>query len=100
MKEQPLSRWVHMFGTGVVDQIVLSGANFLVGFAMIRFTSDVDYGQFVLVQSAVILLTSAQSAWLAPLCAIIPSKAPDVRKVMIGAIETSQTRFVRRLVPR
>jgi len=46
----------------------------------------------------VILLTSAQSAWLAPLCAIIPSKAPDVRKVMIGAIETSQTRFVRRLV--
>jgi O-antigen/teichoic acid export membrane protein len=98
MKEQPLSRWVHMFGTGVVDQIVLSGANFLVGFAMIRFTSDVDYGQFVLVQSAVILLTSAQSAWLAPLCAIIPSKPPDVRKVMIGAIETSQTRFVRRLV--
>jgi O-antigen/teichoic acid export membrane protein len=98
MKERALGRMLHMFGTGVVDQVLLSGANFLVGFAMIRFTSDLDYGQFVLVQSAVLLLTSAQSAWLAPLCAIIPSKPPHLRQVMVGAVEASQSRFLRRLV--
>jgi O-antigen/teichoic acid export membrane protein len=98
VKERALGRMLHMFGTGVVDQVLLSGANFLVGFAMIRFTSDVDYGQFVLVQSAVLLMTSAQSAWLAPLCAIIPSKPPDLRQVMVGAVEASQSRFLRRLV--
>jgi O-antigen/teichoic acid export membrane protein len=94
----PLAKTVHTFGTGVVDQVLLSGANFLVGFAMIRFTSDVDYGQFVLVQSAVLLLTSAQSAWLAPLCTIIPSRPPAVRQVMFGAVEASQSRFLRILV--
>ena len=93
-----LAKTVHTFGTGVVDQVLLSGANFLVGFAMIRFTSDVDYGQFVLVQSAVLLLTSAQSAWLAPLCTVIPSRPPAVRQVMFGAVEASQSRFLRILV--
>ena len=98
MKHRALGQMVHMFGTGVIDQVLLSGANFLVGFAMIRFTSDVDYGQFVLVQSAVLLLTSAQSAWLAPLCAIIPFKPPDVKQLIVGSIEASQTRFLHRLV--
>ncbi|HEX2791375.1 MAG TPA: polysaccharide biosynthesis C-terminal domain-containing protein [Steroidobacteraceae bacterium] len=98
MRERRLGQIVHMFGTGVVDQVLLSGANFLVGLAMIRFTSDVDYGQFILVQSAVLLLTSAQSAWLAPLCAIIPSKPPAVRQAIVGAVEASQTRFLHKLV--
>jgi O-antigen/teichoic acid export membrane protein len=98
MKQRPLGQMVHMFGTGVIDQVILSGANFLVGFAMIRFTSDVDYGQFILVQSAVLLLTSAQSAWLAPLCSIMPSKPPAVRQAMVGAVEASQTRFLHKLV--
>jgi hypothetical protein len=98
MKERRLGQMVHMFGTGVIDQVVLSGANFLIGFAMIRFTSDVDYGQFILVQSAVLLLTSAQSAWLAPLCSIMPSKPPAVRQAMVGTVEASQTRFLHKLV--
>ncbi len=98
MKERTLSRMVHFFGTGVVDQMLLSGANFLVGLAMIRHTSDVDYGQFVLVQSAILLLTSAQNAWLAPLCAIIPSKPLETQRIIIGSIEVKQTRLVRILV--
>jgi O-antigen/teichoic acid export membrane protein len=98
MRRQGLGRVVHMFGTGVIDQVLLSGASFLVGFLMIRFTNDVDYGQFVLVQSAILLLTSAQCAWLAPLCALIPSKPPDVQRAMVGAVEASQTRFLRKLV--
>ena len=98
MNERRLARLLHYFGTGVVDQILLSGANFLVGFAMIRFTSDVDYGQFILVQSAILLLISAQNAWLAPLCAIIPTKVPEIRRLIVGSVEASQTRLLRVLV--
>ena len=98
MNERGLARLLHFFGTGVVDQILLSGANFLVGFAMIRFTSDVDYGQFILVQSAILLLISAQNAWLAPLCAIIPTKVPEIRRLIVGSVEASQTRLLRMLV--
>jgi O-antigen/teichoic acid export membrane protein len=98
MNERRPARLLHYFGTGVVDQILLSGANFLVGFAMIRFTSDVDYGQFILVQSAILLLISAQNAWLAPLCAIIPTKVPEIRRLIVGSVEASQTRLLRVLV--
>jgi O-antigen/teichoic acid export membrane protein len=93
-----LTRLLHFFGTGVVDQVVLSGSNFLVGLAVIRYTSSEDYGQFVLVQTAILLLTSAQSAWLAPLCAILPAKPPDLRRTIVGAVEASQTRLLRVLV--
>lgn len=97
MNQGALARMVHMFGTGVVDQILLSGTNFLVGFAMIRFTSDVNYGQFVMVQSAVLLLISAQGALIGPITAIAPQKPPDVRRAMLGAVESTQVRFLRRL---
>ncbi|MGP8114624.1 MAG: lipopolysaccharide biosynthesis protein [Steroidobacteraceae bacterium] len=63
---------------------------------MIRYTSDVDYGQFVLAQSAVLLLVSAQGAWLSgPLAAIVPSKPAATKRLMIGAVRASQSRFLR-----
>jgi O-antigen/teichoic acid export membrane protein len=88
---------LRFFGTGVLDQILLSGANFIAGFAMIRYTSDVAYGQFVLAQSAVLLLVSAQGAWLSgPVTILAPVKTPEVRAQMIGRLGFSQTRFLRR----
>jgi O-antigen/teichoic acid export membrane protein len=91
-------RLFKQFSTTVVDQVLLSGANFWVGFLLIRRTSDFDYGMFVLVQSAIALLISAQTAWLSsPLAVIGPTKSPDVRRSMIGAIEVSQTRWLKRI---
>ena len=85
------------FSTTVVDQVVLSGANFLVGLLLIRQTSDMDYGMFVLVQSAITLLMSGQMAWLSsPLAVLAPAKAPALRRLMVGAVELSQRRFLRR----
>lgn len=85
------------FSTTVIDQIALSGANFLVGLMLIRRTSDMDYGMFVLVQSAVTLLISGQMAWLTnPLAVVAPSKPLALRRLMIGAVESSQRRFLRR----
>ncbi len=88
---------LRQFSTTVVDQVVLSGANFIVGLLLIRQTSDADYGLFVLVQSAITLLISGQMAWLSsPLAVLAPGKPPPLRRLMVGAVEASQRRFLRR----
>jgi O-antigen/teichoic acid export membrane protein len=88
---------IKQFSTTVIDQVVLSGANFIIGFLLIRRTSDADYGMYVLVQSAITLLLSAQAAWLSgPLAVTAPAKPPALKRLMVGAVEMSQRRFVRR----
>jgi O-antigen/teichoic acid export membrane protein len=97
MSARKSGRILHFFGIGVLDQILLSGVNFIGGFVMIRFTSDVSYGQFVLAQSAILLMVSAQGAWLSgPVTMIAPSKSADIRAQMIGCLGASQTRLLRR----
>jgi len=89
---------LHFFGAGVIDQIVLSAANFLAGLLMIRRTSDVAYGQFVLAQSAILLLVSAQASWLTgPLSIVVPKKTPSNKAHAIGTMRVSQAKFLRRL---
>jgi O-antigen/teichoic acid export membrane protein len=91
-------RLVKLFSTTVVDQVLLSGANFLIGFLLIRRTSDFDYGMFVLVQSAIALVVSAQTAWLSsPLAVIGPTRPPEVRRLMVGAIDESQRFWLSRV---
>src|ERR1700683_3539631 len=90
-------RVLHFFGIGVLDQILLSDANFIRGFIMNRYSSDVSYGQFVLAQSAVVLMVSAQGAWLSgPVTMIAPAKSAEIRARMIGCLGASQTRLLRR----
>jgi O-antigen/teichoic acid export membrane protein len=90
-------RVLHFFGIGVLDQILLSGVNFIGGIVMIRYTSDVSYGQFVLAQSAILLLVSAQGAWLSgPVTMLAAAKSADLRARMIGFLGASQTRLLRR----
>lgn len=98
MSASKLSRTLHFFGAGVIDQIVLSGANFLAGLLMIRHTTDAAYGQFVLAQSAIVLFVATQGAWLTgPLSIVVPKKTPAEKTLAIGAMRFSQARFLRRL---
>ena len=86
---------IKQFSTTVVDQVVLSAANFIVGLLLIRRTSDADYGMFVLVQSAIMLLISGQMAWLSsPLAVLAPGKPAALRRLMVGSVEASQRRFL------
>ena len=92
-------RVLGLFSSSIVDQIVLSAANFFVGYMLIRQTSDVDYGLFVLVQSAILLAVSAQNAWLSgPLSVLGPKRDPAARRQMVGAIESSHLRLINRLL--
>jgi O-antigen/teichoic acid export membrane protein len=92
-------RIVRLFSAAVVDQVVLSGTNFLVGFILIRFTSDKDYALYVLVQSALLLLTTAHNAWLAgPVIIMAPKKSAPERRELVSSVKVSQRRFLRRAV--
>lgn len=96
MKLARLLGQVRFFGAGVVDQMLISGANFLAGFLMIRYTTDLDYGHFVLAQSAILLIVSAQGAWLSgPLATVLPTKSDEHKRRMVGALQASQTRVLR-----
>lgn len=93
-------RVLRLFSTAITDQVLLSGTNFLVGFLLIRFTSDADYGLYVLVQSGLLLLVSAQGAWISgPMAVIAPKKSPEGKRELVGALRNSQRRFLRWSAP-
>jgi O-antigen/teichoic acid export membrane protein len=89
---------MRLFSTAVGGQVLLSGANFLVGFILIRYTSDRDYGMYVLVTSTLLLLTTAQNAWLlGPLAVMAPRMSAEQRRGVIGAIKITQREVLRYL---
>jgi O-antigen/teichoic acid export membrane protein len=60
------SRLVRMFSSAVVNQALLSGASLAVSLVLIRRTSDSQYGYYVLVLAALLLITSLQNAFYGP----------------------------------
>ena len=58
--------FVRMFSSALASQGVLSGASFMVGLLLIRRTSDLQYGYYILVTSAILLVTSLQYSFIAP----------------------------------
>jgi O-antigen/teichoic acid export membrane protein len=86
---------LRLFTSSILDQVVLSGANFIVTFLMIRFSNDRDYGIYALTQSALVLISSSQTAWLTvPLATLAPGMAPEARRETISSIRDSQRRFL------
>lgn len=84
------------FGFAIFDQVVLSLTNFLVGFALIRYTSDRDYALYVLVQSTLVLITSVHNAYLTGPVAILTPKLPDEERwQIIGSVKRVQRRLLR-----
>lgn len=61
-----MGRLVRMFGSAVVAQVLLSAASFAVGLILIRRTSSVQYGYYVLIINAVLLMVSLQGAFIQP----------------------------------
>jgi O-antigen/teichoic acid export membrane protein len=89
---------VRLFGAAIADQIVLSAANFLVGFILIRFATDRDYALYVLIQSALLFVTAASSSWIsAPLAVLAPRKPPQERRDMVGTVRHGQRWVLRRV---
>jgi len=93
---RPPSRLLRLFSFAVIDQALLSGANFFLAFILIRNTSGTDYGLFVLAQATILLLTVAQGSILSgPLYVLAPKKTAEECRNMIGAIDYAQRRLLR-----
>jgi O-antigen/teichoic acid export membrane protein len=83
-------------GASVVDQALLSATSFLVGLLLIRHVADSEYGLFVLVQSALLLVTVAHAAYVGnPLSVIASQKPESERLLMIASVDRSLSRVLR-----
>lgn len=58
--------FVRMVGSALASQAVLSATSFAVGLLLIRHSSDLQYGYYILVSGAILLATSLQNAYIAP----------------------------------
>ncbi len=97
LANSPVSR---IFSTAVLDQAVLSLANFAVVMILVRYSEFSAYGYFVLVQVTISLVVSAQSAWLCgPLLVLGPKKAPEARDAMIAEVRRGRRRFFIYAIP-
>ncbi|HTY48310.1 MAG TPA: hypothetical protein VMB48_01310 [Steroidobacteraceae bacterium] len=71
---------VRTFGSGIVAQALLSATNLVVGLILLRRTNDEQYGYYVLVLNAVLLLTSLQTAFVQPHLVIRLARAPPAER--------------------
>jgi O-antigen/teichoic acid export membrane protein len=101
-REQPMSSlkrhgmFVRMFSSAVISQTVLSAASFLIGLLLIRQTSDTQYGLYVLVASAVLLVTSLQSSFFGPVMVIRMTPLDrSGRGDIVGGLYREQRRLLR-----
>jgi O-antigen/teichoic acid export membrane protein len=87
-----------LFSAAIVDQVVLSATNFLVGVLLIRYATDHDYALYVLVQSALILLVMVHNSWLTgPLAILTPKLEQEERWRTIGSVKHAQRRVLARV---
>lgn len=92
------SRWLKLFSSAVIDQALLSAANFLVGLLLIRNCSDEDYGHYVLGFTALLLLTGLQGAYIGgPLAVLAPRQSPERKRQMLASLYRQSGRWVARV---
>ena len=57
--------FIRMFSSALASQALLSATSFLVGLLLIRRTTDLQYGYYILVAGAILLATSLQASFIA-----------------------------------
>jgi O-antigen/teichoic acid export membrane protein len=84
-----------MLSGGVAVQILTSGSNFIVGLLLIRRTSDIEYGSYVLITTAVVMATTLQGSFIQPPMLIRLTRSDrDGRAALIGGLYRDQNRLV------
>ena len=81
------SGFLRLFSVAVIDQALLSGANFLIGILLLRSTVDADYGLYVMAYSALVLVQGVQTALVdGPMMVIGAKKTELERGRMVGGL--------------
>lgn len=85
---------VKLFGSSIVDQAMLSAANFVVGLILIRYTHDAQYGYYVLAFNAMMLATTLQGTFVGtPLVIRLPTLDHEQRRHWVGSLMRDQFRW-------
>lgn len=85
--------FARLLSSALISQALLSAANLAIGLILIRSTSDVQYGYFILASSAVLLLVSLQNAFFNPPLAIRIVRLDRVdRGALVGSLYRAQYR--------
>jgi O-antigen/teichoic acid export membrane protein len=93
-------RLLRLFSSAIADQAVLSAANFMGAVLMLRRVSDADYGLYVLITSALLLVTGMQDALIScPMQVIAAKKESSERLDMSVDLLSRQYVFCLPLVP-
>jgi O-antigen/teichoic acid export membrane protein len=92
---RPSAVYLRIISSAVLAQALLSAGNFLVGLMLIRRTPPDQYGYYVLIVTAVLLLTSLQGAFIQPsMVKCLASAEIDERRDFIGGVYREQQRFL------
>lgn len=87
--------FVRMLGSAVVAQALLSAGNLCVGLILIRHATDHDYGSYVLVLNALMLISQAQNQFIQPAMVLRMSGASGSQRAdLIGGLYREQRRFL------
>lgn len=62
----PRSSFLRLFSSAVTSQALTSAGSLLVGLVLIRHTADAQYGYYILVFNALLLLAGLQNAFIGP----------------------------------
>ena len=97
MSEQQRRRiaFARLLSNAVLSQGILSAASFAVGLILIRSTSDVQYGYYIMALNAVLLLVSLQNAFFNPALSIRMHRLDHLgRGELIGGLYREQRRLL------
>jgi O-antigen/teichoic acid export membrane protein len=87
--------FLRMFSGGVAIQAMLSACNFAVGLLLVRRTSQVQYGYYVLITTTVLLTTSVQWSFISPPMVIRLTRSNrSERADLIGGLYRDQRRLL------
>ena len=87
--------FARLLGSAVVSQALLSAASLVIGLVLIRRTSDLQYGYFILASNAILLLASLQNAFFGPALAARLSRLEVAqRSALVGGLYREQRRIL------
>jgi O-antigen/teichoic acid export membrane protein len=87
-------------GSGLVIQAVISGANFFVGWLLIRHTADEQYGLYVLAFNVMLLLTTLQGSFLQAQMVVRMVRSDGAGQAdLVGGLLREQRTILRRALP-
>lgn len=94
MAPRPASSLIHLMGSAVIMQALLSGSSFIVGLIMIRRTDDLQYGYYVLMLNAILLMVTLQNSFIQPQLVVrITTAGAAERADLVGGLYRSQRRL-------